>query len=135
MYTTHRASLVSQAVQGLPATQETQVQSLDQEDTLEKGMAVHFSILTWRIPSTAVPVRLHRVAKSQTQLSNFHFRLLRSAHKHMICKNVVQSCFPTFQKTTRENIIIFHMSVFKSKNYIHVFICFFFNFILVLIGR
>ena len=30
--------------------QETQVQSLDQEDLLEKGMATHSSILAWRIP-------------------------------------------------------------------------------------
>ena len=36
-----RASLVAQTVKCLPATQETQVQSLDQEDTLEKEMAPH----------------------------------------------------------------------------------------------
>ena len=37
-------------VKNLPAMQETWVQSLDQEDPLEKGMATHFSILAWRIP-------------------------------------------------------------------------------------
>ena len=37
-------------VKNLPAMQETQVQSLDQEDALEKGMATHPSILAWRIP-------------------------------------------------------------------------------------
>ena len=37
-------------------------QSLGQEDPLEKGMAIHSSILAWRI--------VHEVAKSQTQLSN-----------------------------------------------------------------
>ena len=37
-------------VKNLPAMQETQVQSLGQEDTLEKGMASHSSILAWRIP-------------------------------------------------------------------------------------
>ena len=42
-----RASLVAQVVKNLPATQETQVQSLGQEDFLEKGMATHFSILDW----------------------------------------------------------------------------------------
>ena len=31
-------------------TQEMRVQSLDQEDPLEKGMATHFSILAWRMP-------------------------------------------------------------------------------------
>ena len=35
--------------------QETQVQSLGQEDPLEKGMAIHSSILTWRIPQTEEP--------------------------------------------------------------------------------
>ena len=34
----------------LPAMQEICVQSLGQEDPLEKGMATHFSILAWRIP-------------------------------------------------------------------------------------
>jgi len=33
-------------------SQETRVQSLGQEDTLEKGMATHSSILAWRIPWT-----------------------------------------------------------------------------------
>ena len=35
--------------------QETQVQSLDQENPLEKGMATHSSILAWRIPWTEEP--------------------------------------------------------------------------------
>ena len=37
-------------VKNLPAIQETQVQPLGQEDPLEKGMAMHSSILAWRIP-------------------------------------------------------------------------------------
>ena len=41
--------------QNLPATQETQVQSLGQEDPLEKGMAIHSSILAWRTPWTQEP--------------------------------------------------------------------------------
>ena len=39
-------------VKNLPAMQETWVQSLGQEDPLEKGMATHSSILAWRIPWT-----------------------------------------------------------------------------------
>ena len=39
-------------VQNLPEMQETQVQFLGQEDPLEKGMATHSNILTWRIPWT-----------------------------------------------------------------------------------
>ena len=39
-------------VKNLPAVQETWVQSLGQEDPLEKEMATHSSILAWRIPWT-----------------------------------------------------------------------------------
>ena len=39
-------------VKNLPAMPETQVQSLGQEDPLEKGMATHSSILAWEIPWT-----------------------------------------------------------------------------------
>ena len=48
--------------------QETQVQSLGQEDSLEKGMATHFSIFAWRIPWKEEPggLQVHRIAKSQT---------------------------------------------------------------------
>ena len=42
-------------VEDLRATQETQVQSLGQEDALEKGMATHPSILAWRTPWTEEP--------------------------------------------------------------------------------
>ena len=41
---------MAQTVKNLPAMRETQVQSLGQEDPLEKGMATHSSILAWRIP-------------------------------------------------------------------------------------
>jgi len=44
------ASLMVQMVKNLPAMQETWVQSLSWEDPLEKGMAMHSSILAWRIP-------------------------------------------------------------------------------------
>ena len=48
--------------------QETQVQSLGQEDLLEKEMATHFSILAWRIPEGrgAWWATVHGVAKSWT---------------------------------------------------------------------
>ena len=49
------ASLVAQIVKNLPAMQETQVRFLGQEDSLEKGMATHFSILARRIPWTEEP--------------------------------------------------------------------------------
>ena len=46
---------VAQTVKNLPVMQETRVQSLSQEDPLEKGMAIHPSILAWRIPWTEKP--------------------------------------------------------------------------------
>ena len=42
-------------VKNLSATQETQIRFLGWEDTLEKGMATHSSILTWRIPWAEEP--------------------------------------------------------------------------------
>ena len=52
-------------VKNLPAMQETWVRSLGQEDSLEKGMATHASILAWRIPWTKEPGGLvHGVTKS-----------------------------------------------------------------------
>ena len=47
--------LVAQMVKSLPAMRETWVQSLGQEDTLEKQIATHSSILAWRIPWTEEP--------------------------------------------------------------------------------
>ena len=58
------ASLMAQMVKNLPVMQETQGPSLGQEDPLEKGMAIHPSILAWRIPWTEVIV--HGVTESQT---------------------------------------------------------------------
>ena len=53
-----RASLVAQTLKNQPAIQETGVQSLGQEDPLKKGMAIHSSILAWKIPWTEEPGRL-----------------------------------------------------------------------------
>ena len=49
------ASLVAQTVKNLPAMQKTWVQSLGQEDPLEKEMATHSGILAGRIPWTEEP--------------------------------------------------------------------------------
>ena len=53
--TNTRTSLVAQTVKHLPTMQETWIQSLGWEDLLEKDMATHSSILTWRIPWTEEP--------------------------------------------------------------------------------
>ena len=49
------ASLIAQSVNNLPAGQETQVQLLGQEDPLEKEMAIHSSILAWKLLCTEEP--------------------------------------------------------------------------------
>ena len=49
------ASLVIQMVKNLPAMQVIWVQSLCQEDPLEKGMTTHSSLLAWEIPWTEEP--------------------------------------------------------------------------------
>ena len=48
-------------MKNLPAIQETQIQSLGQKDPLEKGMATHSSILTWKIPWTEKPGGLQAI--------------------------------------------------------------------------
>ena len=53
-----RTSLVAQMVNHLSTMQETRVQSLGQEDPLEKEMAIHSSTLAWKIPWTEEPGRL-----------------------------------------------------------------------------
>ena len=64
------ASRVAQRLKRLPLMQETRVPHLGREDPLEREMATHWSILAWRIPWTE-EATIHRVAKSQTRLSNF----------------------------------------------------------------
>jgi len=49
------ASLVTKLVKNLPAMEETGVQSLGQEDPMEKEMATHSSLLAWKIPWTEEP--------------------------------------------------------------------------------
>ena len=63
---------MAQMVKHLPAMQETWVQSLGQEDPLEKEMATHSSILFLENPTDrgAWPATICGVAKSQTRLSD-----------------------------------------------------------------
>ena len=54
-------------VKNPPAKQEMQVQSLGQEDTLEKEMATHFSILAWEMPWTEEPGGLQSMGSRKSQ--------------------------------------------------------------------
>ena len=60
-----RTSLVAHTIKRLPTMWETRVQSLGQEDILEKEMATHSSTLAWKIPWTEEPGRLQSMG-SQT---------------------------------------------------------------------
>ena len=61
------AFLVAQTVKNLPAIQETWVQSLGQADPLEKGKAIHSSILVWRIPWTEEPGGLQSMGSQRVR--------------------------------------------------------------------
>ena len=62
-----RASLMAQMVKNLPAVQETWVLFLGQEDPLEKGLAIHYSILTWKIPWTEEPGGLQSMVSQRVR--------------------------------------------------------------------
>ena len=57
---------MAQEVKNLPAMRDTWLPSLGQEDPLEEGMAIHSSILAWRIPLTEEPAGLRSMG-SQSQ--------------------------------------------------------------------
>ena len=66
-------NLSDSVVNNLPAMQKIMVPTLGPEDTLEKQMAIHSSILAWEIPWTEEPDRLQSVGlqKSRTRLTNW----------------------------------------------------------------
>ena len=81
------ASLEAQMVKNLPIMQETQVQALDQEKTLKKGMATHSSILAWRIPWTEEPGKLQSIRSQRVEHDwvTFHFHF----HSHIITSSII----------------------------------------------
>ena len=56
-------------VKNLPAILETRVQSLGQQDSLEKGMATHSSILVGRVPRTEEPGGLQSVGHKESDMT------------------------------------------------------------------
>ena len=61
---------MAQTEKDLPVIQETQVQSLGQEDALEKGVTTHSSILAWRIPWIEERGRLQSMGSKELQDNN-----------------------------------------------------------------
>ena len=81
-----RASLVAQVVNNQPGMRETWVQSLGQEDPLKKGMAIHSSILPWRIPWSEKPGEKQSIAAQRVRhdwVTNFHFHF-----KQRVCSEL-----------------------------------------------
>ena len=60
---------MAQLVKNLPAIQEIRVQSLGQEDLLEKEMATHFTILAWEIPWTEEPGMLQSMGLQELDMT------------------------------------------------------------------
>ena len=60
---------MAQVVKNMPQVQETQVQFLDREDPLEKGMATHSSIIARRIPWTEEPGGLQSMGLQESDLT------------------------------------------------------------------
>ena len=65
--TKNLASLVAQMVKNHLQCQETQVSFLNQEDSLEKGIAIHSSILAWRTPWIEEPGRLQSLVSQRVR--------------------------------------------------------------------
>ena len=74
-----RASLVAQTVSHLPAMQETWVRFLRQEDPLEKAMAIHSSILAWKIPRLEEPGGLQSMGSQRVR----HDWVTTTTHKRI----------------------------------------------------
>ena len=91
------ASLGAQTVKNLPAMQEMWVQSLGRKDPLEKGMAMHSSILAWRIPWAEEPGRLQCMGSQRAGhdwVTNIHSRNL-----HILRLRVPNTCRRQWQAT------------------------------------
>ena len=88
---------MAQLVKNLPAVQETRVQSLGQEDPLEKGTAAFTSILAWRISQTEEPGGLQSTGLQRVRhnwVTNMHARTdthtLKRA-KNLLAKGLYQT--------------------------------------------
>ena len=73
-------------VKTLPTMRETWVRSLGQEDTLEKGMATHSSVLAWRIPWTEEPGGLQSMGSQELDTAKPLTLSLSEAKHHTIHK-------------------------------------------------
>ena len=103
-------------VKNLPAMQETWVQSLGQEDPLEKGDANHSSILAWRIPWTEEPGGLQSMELQRVTHTYTHTRMHARKQYNFPKRGVSLSLSP---------LIVLHISLIYTSNCIalSLFIC------------
>ena len=87
------ATWVAQVVENPPVMQETQVQSLGQEDPLEKGRAANTSIPVWRIPGTEEPGGLKSMGRKESNTTEQLTLSLASLVAQMV------KCQPAMQET------------------------------------
>ena len=110
-------------VKNLPETWETWVQSLGQEDPLDKGMATHSSILAWKIPWTEVPRGLQSVGSQRVRhnRSNLARTLIVSAQQKLDGDGEVEMLI-------RMNSIICQNLLIREDSFSHCFLTKYFIF-------
>ena len=97
---------MSQTVKNLPAMWETQVWTLDLEDTLGKGMATHSNILAWKIPWTDATVHVDNKDSDMNEwltLSTLSWIKLDKSEK----KNLDKSCILKMKVTDEVGIFLY----------------------------
>ena len=116
---------LAQRLKHLPARQETQIQSVGWEDSLEKERPTHSSILAWRTPWTEEPSRLQSTgSQSRTQLSDFTFTFILLFAYHFRIHNLSlimrkyqmqngKHSLKTFFKHVNFTILHFFFTIFK----------------------
>ena len=101
---------MAQMLKYLPAMQETQVPSLGHEDSLEKGMATHSSVLAWRSPWTEESCELQSMGCKELDttegltLSHFHFQSSPCARSCSRYLSLIRN------KTETLNLMVFILS-------------------------
>ena len=116
--------MVAQMIKNLPAMRETWVQSLGQKDQEGNGYPLQYSCLENFMDRGAWWATVHGVAKSQTQLSDFHFHMVLNVNwtdcgdrtaaytntESLCCTpemNIMLSVTPQFKKTDIRKLRIF----------------------------
>ena len=113
------AFLVAQRVKRLPTMQETRVQSLGQEDPLEKEMATHSSTLAWKIPWSEKPGRLQSMGSQRVGhdwVTSIHFYI--DIHIYTI-KYFLSTCFYFYtDKCIHSHIQTMHL-IHVNQDHVH----------------